>query len=410
MKLEKILNLIEPPISGEWGIDVSELSKNVAKVIRTTNFTNIGKIDYAKEVVLREIEEKKILNKKLLYGDIIVEKSGGSPTQPVGRVVYFDLDTDENYLCNNFTSVLRPKNDKVHSKYLFWMLFYQHLSKKTLNFQNKTTGIINLKLDRYVKEIQIPLPPLDIQKKIADTLDKAQELIDKRKEQISALDKFLENLFLDMFGDPVSNPMGWEISYIEQLVLNEKGSIKRGPFGGALKKEIFVNEGYLVYEQYHALNNDFSFERYYITEKKFNELKGFEVKEGDIIISCSGVYLGKLAVIPKNHKKGIINQALLKISLNESKMKNIFYKFVFTHPNFKNKYFANTNGSGIPNFPSMEEFKKFKFILPPLDLQNQFASIVEKVEAEKTKLEASLKEMEDNFNSIMQRAFKGELF
>ncbi len=305
------------------------------------------------------------------------------------------------------TYVIESLNHKVlNVRYLYWFksLYINYLRNQSIGGVIKYIKLGNL------TEAKFPLPPLDIQKKIADTLDKAQELIDKRKEQITALDKFLENLFLDMFGDPVSNPMGWEISYIEQLVLNEKGSIKRGPFGGALKKEIFVNEGYLVYEQYHALNNDFSFERYYITEKKFNELKGFEVKEGDIIISCSGVYLGKLAVIPKNHKKGIINQALLKISLNESKMKNIFYKFVFTHPNFKNKYFANTNGSGIPNFPSMEEFKKFKFILPPLDLQNQFASLVEKVEAEKTKLEASLKEMEDNFNSIMQRAFKGELF
>ncbi len=341
----------------------------------------------------------------LKNGDILMSHINSD--KHLGKCALVDIDYKLIHGMNLLN--IRVKKDLVESAYLKYYFFTNYFRKDINKIMKKSVNQASFSINDF-KKFQIPLPPLDIQKKIADTLDKAQELIDKRKEQITALDKFLENLFLDMFGDPVSNPMGWEISYIEQLVLNEKGSIKRGPFGGALKKEIFVNEGYLVYEQYHALNNDFSFERYYITEKKFNELKGFEVKEGDIIISCSGVYLGKLAVSPKNHKKGSINQALLKISLNESKMKNIFYKFVFTHPNFKNKYFANTNGSGIPNFPSMEEFKKFKFILPPLDLQNQFASLVEKVEAEKTKLEASLKEMEDNFNSIMQRAFKGELF
>ncbi len=406
MKLENIINLIEPPISGEWGTDVSELSQNVAKVIRTTNFTNIGKIDYEKEVVLRDIEEKKVANKKLLCGDIIVEKSGGSPTQPVGRVVYFDLDTDENYLCNNFTSVLRPKSDKVHSKYLFWMLFYQHLSKKTLNFQNKTTGIINLKLDRYVKEIQIPLPPLDIQKKIADTLDKAQELIDKRKEQITVLDKFLENLFLDMFGDPVSNPMGWEIKELKNIILTVTNGITR-------RRKISENIGDIVLRLRDIKINSIDYSDTNRIPLETKEKEKFKAELGDLLfirVNGNPEYVGRCSVFKGFLENVYFNDHIMRVRFDLNHSNSIFLSHYLNNNFGKKEIKKSLKTSAGQHTISQSGLEKVAIILPPLDLQNQFASIVEKVEAEKTKLEASLKEMEDNFNSIMQRAFKGELF
>jgi len=181
----------------------------------------------------------------------------------------------------------------------------------------------------------------------------------------------------------ITTKLNTVITDIENLVSETKGAIKRGPFGGALKKDIFVSEGYLVYEQYHALNNDFSMARYFIDEKKFEELKGFKVSPGDVIISCSGVNLGKLAIIPKNAKEGIINQALLKITLNSNIMSNLLFTFIFTNKNFKGKFFGNHRGSGVPNFPPMAVFKKFNFICPPIKLQNQFAQHIEKIEQQK---------------------------
>lgn len=254
-----------------------------------------------------------------------------------------------------------------------------------------------------------PLPPIPQQQKIAAILDAADALRQNDKALLAKYAELTQALFLDMFGDPVSNPKGWEIKTIEQITKSGKGSIKRGPFGGALKKEIFVEDGYLVYEQYHALNNDFSRSRYFIDEKKFNELKGFEVHPGDIIISCSGVYLGKLAVIPKNARKGIINQALLKVTLDESKMTNEFFVFLFSHKNFREKHFDANRGAGIPNFPPMVEFKKFPFISPPMNLQNIFGERVALIEEQRAIAQASLIKSEELFNSLLQKAFKGEL-
>lgn len=300
---------------------------------------------------------------------------------------------------------LSPKKEGVHINYVG-----RFLQSKFEYLRENCTGATIPHLSRPVLEnLQIPLPPLEQQKKIAAILDAADAYRQKTKSLIAKYDELTQSLFLDMFGDPVKNEKGWEKKTIEKLVKENKSSIKRGPFGGALKKEIFVEEGYLVYEQFHALNNDFSMARYFIDESKFQELKGFEVKPKDIIISCSGVYLGKLAIIPENARKGIINQALLKITLNEEKMKNNFFVFLFSHKNFREKYFDANRGAGIPNFPPMNEFKKFPFITPPISLQNQFAERVQVIETQKTQAQASLVKAEELFNSLSQRAFKGEL-
>ena len=142
MKQYRLDEIFEKPISGEWGNELSE-NKIGVKVIRTTNFTNKGMLDL-KDVVERDIDTIKYDKKRLRCGDIIIEKSGGSPNQPVGRVVIFEKNM-ENYFCNNFTSILRPK-EGFNSKYLLYMLMNLYMQKKVLKFQNKTTGIINLKL------------------------------------------------------------------------------------------------------------------------------------------------------------------------------------------------------------------------------------------------------------------------
>jgi type I restriction enzyme S subunit len=302
-------------------------------------------------------------------------------------------------------SALRCKKDVLVMKYLLHFLRANETKIADLGTGSTFKAITISEL----KKLQIPLPTLPQQQKIANILDAADALRQNDKALIAKYDELTQALFLDMFGDPVSNPKGWEIKTIEQITKSGKGSIKRGPFGGALKKEIFVEDGYLVYEQYHALNNDFSRSRYFIDEKKFKELKGFEVHPGDIIISCSGVYLGKLAVIPKNARKGIINQALLKVTLDESKMTNEFFVFLFSHKNFREKHFDANRGAGIPNFPPMVEFKKFPFISPPMNLQNIFGERVALIEEQKAIAQASLLKSEELFNSLLQKAFKGEL-
>ena len=171
-------------------------------------------------------------------------------------------------------------------------------------------------------------------------------------------------------------PKDWEINTIESLAANEKYAIKRGPFGGSLKKEIFVSSGYKVYEQKNAIKDDFDIGTYYITEKKFNELKAFAVKKGDVIISCSGTF-GKAAIVPSSAKPGIINQALLKITLNKNKILPGYFKYFFDSKTVQNEFAKLTYGSAIKNVTSVGFIKKMKVPTPPIETQKRIISIIE---------------------------------
>ena len=211
-----------------------------------------------------------------------------------------------------------------------------------------------------------------------------------------------------MFGTP--NQKRFIGKTLPEIIEDDKYALKRGPFGGSLKKADFIQEGYLVYEQRHAIHNDFDYAKYFISKEKYNEMIMFKVEPKDLLVSCSGVTLGRISEVPEGAKEGIINQALLKITLNQDIMNNIYFMQLFRNEQIQDKLFGFSRGSGIPNFPSMNEVKSMEFLCPPIELQNQYANFVKQVDKLKFEMEKSLKDLEDNFNSLMQKAFNGQLF
>lgn len=164
-------------------------------------------------------------------------------------------------------------------------------------------------------------------------------------------------------------------SKFDMVLLSDIASFKRGPFGGSLKKEIFVKDGYKVYEQKHAINNNFDIGEYYIDENKFNEMIDFSVKPKDLIVSCSGT-MGRIAIIPKNCKPGVINQALLKISPEISKIIPEYLKAILDSEIIQNKYFKNTLGTGMQNVSSIKNLKNIMIPLPNMKEQERIVAEV----------------------------------
>ena len=203
-----------------------------------------------------------------------------------------------------------------------------------------------------------------------------------------------------MFGDPEFT--NCEIVKFQDVISTKKHSLRRGPFGGALKKEIFVEEGYLIYEQRHAIHNDFEFGRYYINEEKYRELESFSISPGDLLVSCSGVTLGRIAEIPADASPGIINQALLKISLNDAIICNAYFIHLFRNKRIQERIFGISRGSGIPNFPPLKQIKAMNIPLPPLEVQLQFANIVDAIERLFDEKTTSIFRIENLGNSIQQ--------
>ncbi|MFQ5419578.1 MAG: N-6 DNA methylase [Anaerolineae bacterium] len=150
---------------------------------------------------------------------------------------------------------------------------------------------------------------------------------------------------------------------------------KRGPFGGSLKKEIFVESGYAVYEQSHAINDDFSSVRYFITEEKFDEMQRFALNSGDLIMSCSGT-MGRIAIVPENIAPGIINQALLKFTPSQ-RINAKYLKYIIESDSFQLALSSQTYGAAIKNVASVKVLKKIQIPLPPLAVQEEIVAEIE---------------------------------
>ena len=292
---------------------------------------------------------------------------------------------------NNHAHVLKPKEGLDVDYLCYSLMFY--------NVDGMVNGATRKKLTQAaMRKMQIPSRSMDEQKFIADELNRIIKIKEQRQQELQLLDNLIKARFVEMFGDPELNPMGWE-----QVTLNDVcSSIVRGPFGSALKKEFFVEPDettYKVYEQKHAIQKSASIGTYYITEEKYQELKRFECLPGDILMSCSGT-MGELYQLPDGCEKGVINQALCKFTLNERILPICF--LVYMKQTIGN---LETKGSGIQNIAAVSYVKQMPINLPPMDVQNEFEQFVHQVDKSKVAIQKALDEAQQLFDSLMQEYF-----
>jgi type I restriction enzyme S subunit len=260
---------------------------------------------------------------------------------------------------------------------------------------------------RHFENLPVVLFPITTQQKIVAKLDAIFTEIDTATAAAEANANNAEALFQ---------------SYVTEVFESEKYDFKlvkfgttasfvRGPFGGSLKKSIFVEKGYAVYEQQHAIYNQFSDIRYFIDETKFEEMKRFEIKSGDLIMSCSGT-MGKIAIVPENIQQGVINQALLKISPNKNVMGEYIARLL------SSKYFQDiltklSGGAAIKNVPAVSVLKDIEVPVPIIKNQKLIIDIIDILESNKSIIKNSYKskskELASLKQSILQKAFSGEL-
>lgn len=391
MKSEKIANLVAEQISGEWGDE----GNNIA-ILRTTNFTNDGRLDFT-EVVRRNVSQEKILRKKLKLGDTIIEKSGGSPTQPVGRVVYFDA-TDQEYLCNNFTSILRPSNE-IDSRYFFWMLFANHVFKRTLNFQNKTTGIINLKLERYLQETKIPLPRLPIQKRVAAILDKADSLRQKDKQLLELYNQLSKSIFYEMFGDPILNDKKWHTAELQSCVRMIGG-------GTPDTSRDDYYKGNIPWVSPKDMKSDVIEDSIdHISELAVNESSTNLIQPFNVLMVVRSGILKKTLPVAINSVPVAINQDMKALICDEI----IDPYFLLYQLRFQSwKLLSKTRVVTADNL-NTNDIKTLKLILPPKGYQQNFSKALVSIYRQLKVNHQSRQKLESLFQGLLQNAFNGEL-
>ncbi len=366
----------------EAGIDY--ISTKDINFDSTINYSNGVKIPY---------EELKNF-KRAPKDTVFICAEGGS----AGRKVAIS-DRELCFVNKLFAVVAR---DSVLPKYLYYYFKSEGFIEQ---FKGSMTGIIGGVSINKFKELYVRIPPLATQQKIVAKLDAIFAEIDKvtaaSEANIKNSDLFvrgaIENL-IRRFSSDCFVKFG-DICYFV-----------RGPFGGSLKKSIFVDKGYAVYEQQHPINNQFDSFRYFIDEKKFNEMKRFEVFHHDLLMSCSGVTLGKIAIVPKNSPKGIINQALLKITPKSGVSKD-YLKIVMESDYFQSILWDVSGGAAQPNVPSVKVIKDFLIPMPSVEEQEKFVDIVSSIRSYDLKSIYSEKKISliDFKNSVLRKAFAGEL-
>ena len=301
-------------------------------------------------------------------------------------------------LLNQRVCRLAPK-DSIDKDYLF---YFMPVALKRIEEKTPFVTVKHLSA-KELNKIEIPVLPLEEQRKIAETLSKVDELIAFREQQLAKLDELVKSQFTEMFGDPINNPMKWIVSKIEDIAAQEKNALKAGPFGSALKKEFYVRSGYKIYGQEQVICGDASFGDYYIDEEKYKELKNCAVQAGDILISLVGTY-GKTLIMPDNYEAGIINPRLMKITLNKNKVTPIYFKYYFESNALKASMDANTHG-GTMGILNLGIIRQMKIQVPPLSLQNQFAAFVERVDQQKQTVQQSLEKLELLKKALVQEYF-----
>lgn len=378
--------------SGVWG---EEGDSSDTPVLRSTNIHD-GHLVLDK-VAYRKITENDKERYRLEKGDILVTKSSGSQ-ELIGKCCRFSMDDNKTYVFSNFVQRLRVDSKKIDSDYLFFYLNSPFAKAVLRKINNTTSGLRNLNMRDYEQQL-IPVPPLPLQRKIASILEKCESAKQKRKEANRLTDEFLKSAFLEMFGDPIKNPKNAR-KLTEVCGLNPR-----------LESDI-SNDKEVSFVPMSAVSTTGEIDTSQI--RKYGEVKiGFTYfREGDVLFAkitpCMENGKGGIA---KNLKNGIGFGSTEFHILRPSKDVNsewIYFLLSFKH--LREIAARNMTGTAGQKRVPVSFLQNLKVSIPSIELQQKFAGLVQKVEKLKEKQCESEKELNNLFNSLMQKAFRGDIF
>jgi type I restriction enzyme S subunit len=299
------------------------------------------------------------------------------------------------------------RSERIHPEYLRHVLVGDPFHAEFMSTVSGVGGSLLRARPAHVAKIEVRLPPLPEQRRIADVLDRAAALRAKRRVALAQLDTLTQSIFLDLFGDPETK--GWPFDTIAGIAHPSDGSIRTGPFGSQLLHSEFVDEGVAVLGIDNAVANEFRWgERRFITEAKYRQLKRYTVRPGDVIITIMGT-CGRCAVVPEGIPVAINTKHLCCITLDPMKCIPVFLQAYFLRHPIARRYLEQTSKGAIMAGLNMNIIMSMPIRIPPLALQRDFARRVAAIDRLKSAHRASLAQLDALFASLQHRAFRGEL-
>ena len=297
--------------------------------------------------------------------------------------------------------VVRPNNEMTYERYIHYFLKNPSLRKLLENKMTGSAGQKRVSKDT-LKELIIPLPPLSEQKRIAAALDTMSSVISRRKRQIELLDEAAKSLFVEMFGDPVENPMGWDV--VELKKLSTKIGSGSTPKGGS---QSYVESGISLIRSLNVYNNRFKIKDLaHITPEQAKKLDNVTLQKNDVLINITGASVARSCIVPDDVLPARVNQHVSIIRCIPSVLNPIYLNYFLTDGNYQHILLSvGEDGGATREAITKSQLEALGISLPPIDLQNLFAARIEALEAERASCERGLSEMEMAFSAMMQEYF-----
>ena len=377
-------------VKNGYAFDSSKYSDKGIPIIRIADIKD--NIDLSKCVCIDEEINKEFLIKK---GSLLIALSGAT----TGKMSVFS-DNKIAYLNQRICSIY-TKNEDISQEFLIY--FLKSIQKKII--VNSYGGAQPNISSKWIENIKIKVPNIEIQKKISKKLELLANSINSRKSQLVFLKELTKSLFSRMFGDIKTNDKNWEIKKFHEII-----SILTDYHANGSYKILKDNVELLDFKEYALMirttdleNNNFIQGVKYINEKAYNFLKKTKIFGGELIInkigSAGNVYLMPYLNIPVSLG---MNQFMIRFKKDYS---NIFYYKLLTTEYYTNVIKSNVQGA-VTKTITKEAIKNIDIIIPPIELQKKFAERIEKIEKLSFEIEKSIKEAQNLYNSLMNKYFE----
>ena len=386
VKLSEIVELITKGTTPTTlGYEFQDEGVNFLKI---ECFDENGGFIESKVAHISEECHKKMKRSQLKNGDILFSIAGA-----IGRVA---IVTEEMLPANinQALAIIRISDEQVYLPYIKLILTSPIVIEQ---FERKKQGVAQLNLSlKDINEISIPLPSKDKQIELAELFDKVVGVISKRNKELSALDDLIKARFVEMFGDPVSNPYGYD-----KVTLSDLADIKIGPFGSLLHKEDYIDGGHPLLNPSHIVDGKVSpDDKLTISDEKYEELSAYQLKTGDVVMGRRGE-MGRCAVVPED---GFLCGTGSMLIRTKGEVTADYIQKIISFPSFKKTIEDMAVGQTMPNL-NVPIVSGFQIIKPPMEVQDRYYAFAEQVDKSKVKVQKALDETQKLFDSLMQQYF-----
>ena len=316
-----------------------------------------------------------------------------SSRAPIGKTA---IAGTEMYCNQGFKNLICT--DRIFNKYLFWFL-----RCKTRYLNSLGRGATFKEISKaIVEQIEIPLPDLPTQRRVAATLDKVSEGIALCKQMLADLDELVKSQFVEMFGDPVKNPMRWPSKPAKQL-MTKIGS-GATPKGG---NSAYIDEGISLIRSMHVYNGCFDYDDLaHINEEQAHALDGVTVENNDVLLNITGASVARCCIVPDDILPARVNQHVCILRCRQNTILPVFVNAMLISDSYQDLLWQYAESAGATRQAlTKQQIENLQIILPPIELQKQYERFKNQADKSKIAVQQQLAELETLKKSLMQEYF-----